>query len=103
MRSRAALMPFTKRIGDDSAKFSSAGAASCAKRLPANFEWRILTRSEVHTSELRSLMRISYAVFCLQRTREITIVHIGHPVTNAHIHRRLLLGNKHTLTTHRST
>src|SRR3546814_1342772 len=26
-----------------------------------------LTRSEVHTSELQSLMRISYAVFCLKK------------------------------------
>src|SRR3546814_18629959 len=26
------------------------------------------TRSEEHTSELQSLMRISYAVFCLQKT-----------------------------------
>src|SRR3546814_6536029 len=27
--------------------------------------WRLVTRSEEHTSELQSLMRISYAVFCL--------------------------------------
>src|SRR3546814_9736620 len=27
-----------------------------------------LSRSEEHTSELHSLMRISYAVFCLQKT-----------------------------------
>src|SRR3546814_2009118 len=27
-------------------------------------------RSEEHTSELQSLMRISYAVFCLNKTRE---------------------------------
>src|SRR3546814_10503728 len=27
----------------------------------------ILVRSEEHTSELQSLMRISYAVFCLQK------------------------------------
>src|SRR3546814_4089715 len=27
------------------------------------------TRSEEHTSELQSLMRISYAVFCLQKTK----------------------------------
>src|SRR3546814_2232925 len=27
--------------------------------------WRDYTRSEEHTSELQSLMRISYAVFCL--------------------------------------
>src|SRR3546814_8624614 len=29
-------------------------------------------RSEEHTSELQSLMRISYAVFCLNKTNEIT-------------------------------
>src|SRR3546814_3475364 len=28
---------------------------------------RLLGRSEEHTSELQSLMRISYAVFCLQK------------------------------------
>src|SRR3546814_9256684 len=28
---------------------------------------RVLTRSEEHTSELQSLMRISYAVFCLKK------------------------------------
>src|SRR3546814_7150919 len=27
----------------------------------------VLTRSEEHTSELQSLMRISYAVFCLKK------------------------------------
>src|SRR3546814_9981022 len=35
-------------------------------------------RSEEHTSELQSLMRISYAVFCLKkknRTRKINLVH----------------------------
>src|SRR3546814_3351168 len=35
-------------------------------------------RSEEHTSELQSLMRISYAVFCLKKKtkkREITILH----------------------------
>src|SRR3546814_3116283 len=29
---------------------------------------RLRRRSEEHTSELQSLMRISYAVFCLQKT-----------------------------------
>src|SRR3546814_8571345 len=29
--------------------------------------WNIVQRSEEHTSELQSLMRISYAVFCLQK------------------------------------
>src|SRR3546814_3495998 len=30
-------------------------------------------RSEEHTSELQSLMRISYAVFCLQKKKPLTI------------------------------
>src|SRR3546814_8707912 len=31
-----------------------------------------LRRSEEHTSELQSLMRISYAVFCLKKNKNIT-------------------------------
>src|SRR3546814_10054775 len=31
-----------------------------------------LSRSEEHTSELQSLMRISYAVFCLKKKNQIT-------------------------------
>src|SRR3546814_5538051 len=31
---------------------------------------RLLTRSEEHTSELQSLMRISYAVFCLKKKKQ---------------------------------
>src|SRR3546814_2830464 len=34
---------------------------------PATFS---MTRSEEHTSELQSLMRISYAVFCLKKTKK---------------------------------
>src|SRR3546814_7400132 len=32
----------------------------------------IWPRSEEHTSELQSLMRISYAVFCLKKTKKIS-------------------------------
>src|SRR3546814_4451691 len=32
-------------------------------------EYRALKRSEEHTSELQSLMRISYAVFCLKKKK----------------------------------
>src|SRR3546814_1720928 len=34
-------------------------------------------RSEEHTSELQSLMRISYAVFCLKKKKQIEIRHIS--------------------------
>src|SRR3546814_3881736 len=33
------------------------------------FDGMALIRSEEHTSELQSLMRISYAVFCLKKTK----------------------------------
>src|SRR3546814_3681442 len=36
-----------------------------------------LKRSEEHTSELQSLMRISYAVFCLKKTRHNRKQHIS--------------------------
>src|SRR3546814_6327430 len=34
--------------------------------------WAVANRSEEHTSELQSLMRISYAVFCLKPKRQKT-------------------------------
>src|SRR3546814_8291166 len=34
--------------------------------------WEREARSEEHTSELQSLMRTSYAVFCLKKKRSIT-------------------------------
>src|SRR3546814_5307756 len=44
------------------------GEASVVRRLEVGMYW---TRSEEHTSELQSLMRISYAVFCLQKKKHI--------------------------------
>src|SRR3546814_4427926 len=37
--------------------------------------WR-RARSEEHTSELQSLMRISYAVFCLKKKKQITLCYL---------------------------
>src|SRR3546814_2718265 len=42
------------------------------------------TRSEEHTSELQSLMRISYAVFCLKKKNKYIIQNI-HILTQRHI------------------
>src|SRR3546814_10052877 len=49
----------------------------CAKyhldwKQPSSFP-RTSIRSEEHTSELQSLMRISYAVFCLKKTKQTNI------------------------------
>src|SRR3546814_6226795 len=45
-----------------------------AERLPITEQVShfAMNRSEEHTSELQSLMRISYAVFCLQKKKNIT-------------------------------
>src|SRR3546814_1632778 len=42
----------------------------CAAIRHPNTPW--MYRSEEHTSELQSLMRISYAVFCLQKKKNTT-------------------------------
>src|SRR3546814_2536893 len=55
-----------------SRRWSNHGAP--ARRHPRP-RWRFPERSEEHTSELQSLMRISYAVFCLKKknkTKSIT-------------------------------
>src|SRR3546814_8023819 len=39
-------------------------------------------RSEEHTSELQSLMRISYAVFCLKKKNTKKNPHTSRPITN---------------------
>src|SRR3546814_1251780 len=54
-------------------------------------EQRGIGRSEEHTSELQSLMRISYAVFCLKKKRNHSIYtsthnNTIHTIITIHIH-----------------
>src|SRR3546814_4258351 len=39
---------------------------------------QLLGRSEEHTSELQSLMRISYAAFCLKKKKILSTQHLQH-------------------------
>src|SRR3546814_6624380 len=55
-------------IIDPSSAHSTRKASRHASAPPASRD--ITLRSEEHTSELQSLMRISYAVFCLQKKKE---------------------------------
>src|SRR3546814_8366274 len=48
------------------------GIAAGLLRLLYRVEWIGLQRSEEHTSELQSLMRISYSVFCLIKKKKTT-------------------------------
>src|SRR3546814_3089346 len=54
-------------IRDDSYRAALAVLINAHHRLPFSRVWGDGTKSEEHTSELQSLMRISYAVFCLKK------------------------------------
>src|SRR3546814_2251162 len=56
------------------------------KQMPEG--WRIvhIHRSEEHTSELQSLLRISYAVFCLKNKNNTMNIPTTHPTSNTHKH-----------------
>src|SRR3546814_10625531 len=47
-------------------------AVATSVRAVAHHPVNMLKRSEEHTSELQSLMRNSYAVFCLKKTKDNT-------------------------------
>src|SRR3546814_3607295 len=57
------------------------GATAQCQTGSANHEASCSLRSEEHTSELQSLMRISYAVFCLKTTTKNT-THISNTSDN---------------------
>src|SRR3546814_4207277 len=59
----------------------------CRRRSGSDVElYRGRDRSEEHTSELQSLMRISYAVFCLKKKKQSTY-HFSTPYTLSYDHR----------------
>src|SRR3546814_1497775 len=69
------------RSPSDPAGTPAPGPAAQAGQGPA------LRRSEEHTSELQSLMRISYAVFCLKKKKHTTttlsyIPHLSHSTSS---------------------
>src|SRR3546814_7291781 len=60
-----------------------AASHSCSIRC-SNFGRIVPFRSEEHTSELQSLMRISYAVFCLKKKTMRYIIHTHSTTTKTH-------------------
>src|SRR3546814_5576244 len=66
--------------GDDHGRARARGRAQDRGRiqlLPRGADdARRLGRSEEHTSELQSLMRISYAVFCLKKKKKSNNIHV---------------------------
>src|SRR3546814_8618582 len=82
--------------GTFSAKILYDVSWAMARQAAASSADMLTTRSEEHTSELQSLMRISYAVFCLKnKKRYSTYTNTGHK-THTNITR---IHNRHTVTT----
>src|SRR3546814_6333216 len=57
------------RLARTSSRISKRSSRSC-------LSGRAVRRSEEHTSELQSLMRISYAVFCLKKKKQKRTVQV---------------------------
>src|SRR3546814_9152390 len=55
-------------LGVDGEILKGCGIAACREEDVVELANGCICRSEEHTSELQSLMRISYAVFCLKKT-----------------------------------
>src|SRR3546814_5803782 len=80
-RSGGAFRPLRGRKADAAAGTLLPGGrvADCVVAVPPPPRCRLVgRRSEEHTSELQSLMRISYAVFCLKKKKLKTTTEIVH-------------------------
>src|SRR3546814_2490195 len=97
------LFPYTtvfRSLPDTGPDFRPAGgrAGHClvntaghAHRHAVPFLAHVQLRSEEHTSELQSLMRISYAVFCLQKKKTTYRTSITHTTKDISTHTNKLL------------
>src|SRR3546814_9030946 len=72
---REALRPVEEGVDAGALQHRQALHRGLEDRLEVVEVLRELVRSEEHTSELQSLMRISYAVFCLKKKNKETIYH----------------------------
>src|SRR3546814_1521441 len=91
------LFPYTTLFRSTSAVASSTAIKQGAARpmRPRSWSRRVTApapRSEEHTSELQSLMRISYAVFCLKKNHK-----------NQHKHHTEQLNTPHTMNNQQQT
>src|SRR3546814_10025786 len=66
-QSESSIIAVSSLAGETSVPFQAVYGAS--KAYVSNLMRALSVRSEEHTSELQSLMRISYAVFCLKKKK----------------------------------
>src|SRR3546814_4067997 len=87
------LFPYTTLFRSSLASSPLPAGAPVSVWLAArsSFEASVMARSEEHTSELQSLMRISYAVFCLKKKKVIRYTPQNQQVSLAPPHIELAL------------
>src|SRR3546814_1491007 len=75
---QAVLSAHRRELRDTAPKMAASDLRSPRPAPRSRWRGEILRfqRSEEHTSELQSLMRISYAVFCLKKKNDIIFKHI---------------------------
>src|SRR3546814_5585350 len=66
------LTYFLCAIHPEARSFRAVGATTPRRPVSKVGQLEFFSRSEEHTSELQSLMRISYAVFCLKKKKRHT-------------------------------
>src|SRR3546814_3210102 len=78
------LFPYTTLFRSG---LSTKGTGAARRDVLALISVRARTRSEEHTSELQSLMRISYAVFCLKKKKQVHTASRSEPPSSSGHHR----------------
>src|SRR3546814_1908396 len=63
-------------------RFGEAAEKYCPRKRDASAIEAPIHRSEEHTSELKSLMRSSYAVFCLKKKKQLHYNHVKIMINN---------------------
>src|SRR3546814_5412338 len=81
-RARLAVERRPAAVSDDPGRVRLLASASRDVQLQRLGDRREEGRSEEHTSELQSLMRISYAVFCLKKKKNETHTHATYNMKN---------------------
>src|SRR3546814_2886436 len=74
------LFPYTTLFRSSSSAAQARSPSCSLPKWSPRPRWSARRRSEEHTSELQSLMRISYAVFCLKNKKN----HHNHVVRYSH-------------------
>src|SRR3546814_1047474 len=75
------IEPFENRL---KVRYRIDGVLADGESPPTNLTAAVISRSEQHTSELPSLMRNSYAVYCLKTKRQTGKEQDRTQATNAH-------------------